>query len=300
MISVVIPTYRRGQVLVDTVAALLEQGDAPGELIVVDQTEAPEAGVAALLQAWAEQGRIQWCRRQPPGTAAAMNEGLRRARGELVLFLDDDIAPGPGLVQAHAAAHGSHPEAWCVVGQILQPGETAEDVPYRGRTTGLAAYETFAYRSCRGQWIGNVMAGNMSVRRERAVALGGFDENFIPPVAYRLETEFAWRLQAAGGRIWFEPQAGLRHLRAGAGGTRSNGGHLGSGSPVHGVGDYYYALRCGRGWDRFRYMVRRPFREVRTRFHLRHPWWIPVKFIGEWRAMALAISLARRGPRLMA
>jgi hypothetical protein len=44
-------------------------------------------------------------------------------------------------------------------------------------------------------------------------------------------------------------------------------------------------------------MLRRPFREVCTRFHLRHPWYIPVKFIGEIRAMFAAIHLHHAGPR---
>jgi len=143
------------------------------------------------------------------------------------------------------------------------------------------------------------MAGNLSVKRDRALAVGGFDANFTPPVAYRFETEFARRLVAAGGRIRFEPRASIRHLRAARGGTRSQGGHLTSSSPVHGVGDYYYALRCGRGWERFWYVLRRPLREVRTRFHLLHPWYIPVKLVGEVRALALAVRLHRGGPRLL-
>jgi GT2 family glycosyltransferase len=157
----------------------------------------------------------------------------------------------------------------------------------------------FAFNGHEPAWVTNVMAGNLCVKRERALAVGGFDANFTPPVAYRFETEFAKRLVAAGGRIRFEPAASIRHLRASRGGTRSQGSHLNSASPVHGVGDYYFALRCGRGWERAWYMARRPFREVRTRFHLRHPWYIPVKLIGEMRALLLALRLWRQGPRLL-
>jgi GT2 family glycosyltransferase len=143
------------------------------------------------------------------------------------------------------------------------------------------------------------MAGNLSVKREFALQVGGFDENFIPPVSFRFETEFARRLVAAGGRIRFAPAASIRHLRAGQGGTRSQGTHLTSASPLHGAGDYYYALRCGKGMERVGYILQRPFREVRTKFHLTHPWFIPVKFIGEMRAMILAFQLYKTGPQIL-
>jgi GT2 family glycosyltransferase len=145
----------------------------------------------------------------------------------------------------------------------------------------------------------NVMAGNLSVRRDKALQIGGFDENFIG-VAYRFETEFAHRIWAQGGKILFQPEASIHHLRAPSGGTRSHGNHLTSVSPLHGVGDFYFALRQGLSLATLIYMARRPFREVCTRFHLKHPWWIPVKFLGEIRALLLAIRLRRQGPRYVA
>jgi hypothetical protein len=62
------------------------------------------------------------------------------------------------------------------------------------------------------------------------------------------------------------------------------------------VGDYYFALREG-GLGAVPYILWRPFRQVRTRFHLRHPWWIPVKLVSEIRGFLWALRLARRGPR---
>jgi len=298
-ITIAIPTYGRDAVLLETVRQLAAQDPAAGAVLVVDQTVAHDAQTTRQLQEWHQEGRIQWIRLERPSVVIAMNTALRVAVTTVVLFVDDDIIPAPGLVAAHAAAYEAVPEAWAVAGQVLQPGDTSKDVQFRGLTSGLTAFETFSFFSRQAQWIGNVMAGNLSVKRVSALEVGGFDENFIPPVAYRFETEFAHRLLAAGGRIWFEPRASLRHLRAVSGGTRSLGSHLTSASPLHGVGDYYYALRCGRGWERLVYMVRRPFREVRTRFHLGHPWWIPVKFIGELRALALALRLFRKGPKLL-
>jgi hypothetical protein len=95
----------------------------------------------------------------------------------------------------------------------------------------------------------------------------------------------------------FQPEARIEHLRAPAGGTRAYGMHLSSASPVHGVGDYYFALRHGLTLESLAYILWRPFRHVWTRFHARRPWWIAPKLVGEARALAWAIRLARRGPR---
>lgn len=301
-ITVVVPTYGREQVLCDTLAALFTLTPPADEILVVDQTPRHEPDTDDFLRRAAVEGRIRWLRLSPPHVVAAMNRGLREARGDMVLFLDDDIVPSPGLIAAHRRVYSEHPETGAVVGRVIQPEDTPEnditpasEAANRREDRGLRAGLDFPFNGRAPAWVVNVMAGNLSVRRERALGIGGFDENFIPPVSYRFETEFARRLIAGGVGIRFEPSAEIRHLRAARGGTRSLGSHLTSASPLHGVGDYYYALKCGRGWDRLRYMIRRPFREVCTRFHLRHPWWIPVKFLGEVRAVALALRLYRRG-----
>lgn len=297
--SIVIPTYRRGAVLLQSVRLLLQQDPVADEILVVDQTPRHDVDIEAQLAAWERGGLVRWIRRATPSITAAMNGGLLAAKGDWVLFLDDDTVPSDGLVAGHAAAVASHPEAWAVAGQVLQPGESPSEACAETRTRFLWQDLEFRFNGARPGWVTNGMAGNLCVRREKAIALGGFDEQFGPPVAYRFETEFAKRIIQHGGKIWFEPKASVRHLRTPSGGTRSQGSHLTSPSPVHGVGDYYYALRCGRGWERAWYMVRRPFREVGTRFHLCHPWWIPVKIVGELRALALALRLYRNGPRLL-
>jgi GT2 family glycosyltransferase len=301
-LSVVIPTYRREQVLTETVAhVLVEAEKTPGflEIIVVDQSPSHEPETDRRLSGWSEKGAITWLRLDMPGITRSMNIGLAKAVGDIVLFLDDDIIPAPGFLKKHLEAHQARPEAWGVVGQILQPGEESEDVPFTPHGGALSRYLDFPFRRNAGMYIEQAMAGNLSVKKEKALEIGGFDENFTPPVAYRFETEFAKRLIACGGKIWFEPEASIRHLRAKSGGTRTAGDHLKSISPAHGVGDYYYALRIGKGWERIGYIAKRPFRSVRTQYHLTHPWWIPVKFTGELLAIGQAIGIYCRGPRLL-
>lgn len=300
-LSVVIVTYNRNQALTDTIAALLPQGKTCPEfqeLIVVDQTRNHEPQTQALLDDWAAAGQIRLIRLPEPNLTGAMNRGLLEAKSDMVLYVDDDIIPCPELLARHIEAHRLV-DVSAVVGQVLQPGETPEDIEYSPSGSHLFRFMDFPFRSTRGCFVENAMAGNLSVRRRDALAVGGFDENFQPPVASRFESEFAKRLVAAGCRIWFEPSACIHHLAASSGGTRSMGSHLNSSSPRYGVGDYYYAMRQGKGFECVHYFIRRFFREVHTRFHLRHPWYIPVKLLGEARAMALAIRLYRSEPKLL-
>ncbi|HEX2123609.1 MAG TPA: hypothetical protein VHL59_18410, partial [Thermoanaerobaculia bacterium] len=127
--------------------------------------------------------------------------------------------------------------------------------------------------------------------------IGGFDENFIG-AAYRFETDFAMRVAAAGGKVWFEPAASIRHLKLESGGLRAFGDHRAVAAPTHTVGDYYFALHhVPRFW---RYAARRMMKNVATRYHASHPWTIPAKITAELRGLALAKRLFRKGRQLRA
>lgn len=292
--TIAIPTYGRDTVLIETLEHVLALIPAAGEVLVLDQTPRHEPAVEQKLRAWDAAGAIVWARLPRPSIPHAMNEALLRARNPIVLFLDDDLIPAPSLVAQHRNALAHH-GADAVVGQILQPGET---VVRKERGGGLMEDLDFAFNSDAACEVTNVMAGNLAVRRERAIAVGGFDTNFVT-TAYRFETDFAWRLIAGGGRIWFEPSARINHLKAGQGGLRSWGSHLTSGSPAHSTGDYYFALMNIALRDRITYMLRRMRRTILSRFDLSHPWWIPIKLIRELRALLEALRLARRGRRLL-
>ena len=105
-LAVVIPTYRREQVLVETVKAVLALEQPADEVLVIDETEEHESGTLQFLKQAEASGRLRWRRHRRPGQVSKLNRGLLEARSDIVLFLDDDVVPGPELVAAHAAAKG--------------------------------------------------------------------------------------------------------------------------------------------------------------------------------------------------
>lgn len=294
LITIAIPTYNRSQILCETIEHLLALTPAPCEILIVDQTREHPAPVTERLRTWEARGAIRSIRLDQPSIPVAMNTALENARGEHVLFLDDDIIPDTRLLSAHEAAL-REPGVWAVVGQVLQPGEEPGHFGEATLHMGLLPDLEFLFNHDQPCDVQNVMAGNLAVDRNRALSIGGFDENFIA-VAYRFETDFARRLIAAGGRIRYQPAASIRHLKVPSGGVRVWGDHRTSLSPMHSVGDYYFArLHVPRFWH---YVGWRLVRNVATRYHLRHPWTIPAKLIGELRGIALAGTLVRHGRRL--
>lgn len=107
-LSVVIPTYRRGPALADTVAAVI-RADRRGlehlEILVVDDgSPEPAEPIVAQLQRPPTLS-VKCLRQDNRGPAAARNTGFRQARGDVVLFLDDDILSPPDLPARHLEAH---------------------------------------------------------------------------------------------------------------------------------------------------------------------------------------------------
>lgn len=296
-VTVIIPTIGREEVLLNTIRACLKEPAPPAKVIVVDQSKDHDADTVRQLQRWQSDGSVDVLTPDIASQPAAMNIGLLHSTTRLLLFLDDDVEPTPGFVAAHAAAHNDS-AVWCVVGQIIQPWQKPENIPREPPTPGLKCDLDFPFHSTAECEIYNGMSGHMSVTRRRCLALGGFDENF-KGAAYRFDTEFSRRVIAGGGKVLFTPTASLRHLRVARGGTRLVGNHLASANPIHGVGDYYFALRQGKGIDRWAYISKRMVREFCTKFHLARPWYIPVKLLGEIRAFLWACRLSQQGPALV-
>lgn len=220
-VSVVVPTLNREEPLCKTLRYFLEVETYPDfEVIVVDQSKHHEPVTTEFLRAI--QGRVRHLCVDYQNLPRARNEGCRIARGDVVLFVDDDVEPFPGFIRAHAEPY-SNPQIAGVTGPSAGPGQpllSAQELGERG-VQSLKARKTMRFDvdfPFHAQWA---VGCNMSFRRELIKTLGGFDENFHG-VAVGEDVEFSWRIENAGGLIQYAPAARLVHLNVAGGGCRSD------------------------------------------------------------------------------
>src|SRR5215475_9012854 len=119
-VSVVIPTYRREIVLIETIEWLLRLDPRPAEILVLDQTEKHQEDVEAALRDFENAAAARVLRLTQPSIPCAMNRGLCEATQEFVLFVDDDIVPELDLVRQHLLAF-ERTGAALIAGRVLQP-----------------------------------------------------------------------------------------------------------------------------------------------------------------------------------
>lgn len=125
-LSVIIPTKNRPEDLCATVATLLKQTELPSELIIVDQSktggdaEAIRRLFAASPAGAASRRTVLTYVRDPgiSGGSQARNRGIELARGDIWLFLDDDVELEPNFVRELALAYDERPEAAGISGVV--------------------------------------------------------------------------------------------------------------------------------------------------------------------------------------
>ena len=108
--SIVIPSYNRPDLVVRTVRSLVTRnvGREDYEVIVVDDHSEPP--VAEAFRGWRLPSSVRILRcEENRGRAGARNTGIRAARGDVIVMLDDDMEVAPAFLDAHLETHGSSP-----------------------------------------------------------------------------------------------------------------------------------------------------------------------------------------------
>ena len=119
-VSVVVPTYQRRAVLDGVVTDLLERC-APAELVVVDDGSTDGSGELLARRAQ-DEPRLRPVTVENGGPMAARVAGARHASGEIVLMLDDDVRPQPGVVAGHARRHAAEDDLVLLGTMPVAPG----------------------------------------------------------------------------------------------------------------------------------------------------------------------------------
>ena len=111
LFSIIIPTFNRGRILRDALESVFVQGVPEIEVIVVDDGSTDDT--KAVVGAYG--GRVQYVYQENQGPAAAKNEGIRRARGRYVAFLDSDDVWLPGKLRTELEHFRAFPTANVVI-----------------------------------------------------------------------------------------------------------------------------------------------------------------------------------------
>jgi GT2 family glycosyltransferase len=209
-LSVVMPTRNRRSQLPVVLIPLLHDPLVEQLIVVVDASA---------------DGSIEWLRKiatthpklvpvfraQRIGAQAARAEGLSRATGDVVLFLDDDVLAGDDLVRGHLTHHG-RATGRVVIGYMpvalpptRAPGQFASFLyatEYERRCSNYEADPT--------QILLNLWWGNVSMRRSDALSVGLVSPGFEH--LYHEDQDFGLRCLAAGLEGVFDRSLAAKHL----------------------------------------------------------------------------------------
>ena len=196
-VTIVIPVLNGAHTIAATLRSLAEQRvDARRETIVVDNGSTDET--VKVVESFG----VTLLHAATPGAAAARNCGLRAATGEVVVFCDADIILTRHWLPEMLAAF-EDPSVMLAAGRIVcYPPKT-------GAERYLAKCGVYdVERASERKYFPIAPSGNMGVRREAALAVGGFDESMLSAE----DADFCYRvMRIYPGPIAYRPNAMVFH-----------------------------------------------------------------------------------------
>jgi glycosyltransferase involved in cell wall biosynthesis len=198
MLSIVVCTRNRSEVLKETLAALqlveLPAGET-AELVLVDNGSTD--GTAALIRGFAwRHGAVRSVNEPRQGKGFAYNTGLASSSGEIIILTDDDVRPPANWLRVVCEPIRAGRADIVAGGVALAPHLMRPWLTPRLRAM-LSSTETLD--ASKPEWV---VAANLAFRREVLARVPAFDTE-LGPGALGLEDEvlFAWQAAEAGFRV---------------------------------------------------------------------------------------------------
>ena len=228
-VSVIVPTRDRADLLAACAEGVLSRTDWPDlELLVVDNDSA-EPATKALFARLAADPRVRILPAPGPFNYSAINNAaVREAKGDLLVFLNNDVeVQGPGWLRA-MAAQALRPEVGAAGAMLRFPDGR---VQHAGVALGIGAARVAgalgvgaglrdpgpSNRLRTARCVSAATAACLAVRREVFDAAGGFDAENLP-VAFN-DIDLCLRIGALGLQVIWTPQADLIHRESASRGS---------------------------------------------------------------------------------
>jgi GT2 family glycosyltransferase len=221
-VSVIIPNWNGAHHLPTCLDSLRAQRWTDAEIIVVDNASEDES--RAVLARYPEVAVMP--QQKNLGFTGACNAGLRVARGEIQILLNNDTETDPHWLTALVDAFRRHPEVGMVAskmrlfdrrdvlhtaGDYVTPDGMAHNRGIWQRDEGQYNHEAYVFSAC---------GGSAAYRRRMLEEIGLLDEAFFFSFE---DVDLAWRAQLAGWRCLYTPDAVVYHkLKASGGGATAS------------------------------------------------------------------------------
>jgi cellulose synthase/poly-beta-1,6-N-acetylglucosamine synthase-like glycosyltransferase len=199
LISVLIPCFNEEKVIESSVRRILASDWANLEVIVLDDGSA-DATAAIVRRAFGREPRVTFLSSENGGKARALNRGLERARGEIVVALDADTLFPPDTL-ARLARWFADPAIGAVAGNAIVGNR--RNLITRWQALEYVTAQNLERRALAALGAVTVVPGAVGAWRRQALAdLGGYPADTLAE-----DQDLTLAIQRAGWRVAFDPQA---------------------------------------------------------------------------------------------
>jgi glycosyltransferase involved in cell wall biosynthesis len=209
-LTVIVPTHNRRDVLLEALQRLArQQTTARFEVLVV--VDGSTDGTVEMAHSFARSAAMHVSVLEQPhrGPAAARNTGIASARGDVCLFIGDDMWPRPDLLERHVSFHRSRPEPEAaLLGHVEWAPESRPSPFMEWLNTGIQ-FDFDQILDADDVPGSCFYTANVSAKTAFLRAHGGFDEAFPHPAFEDLE--LGLRLKRAGLRLAYDAAAVVEH-----------------------------------------------------------------------------------------
>lgn len=210
-VSVVIPNFNGEIFLRDCLESLFKQSFTEFEVIVVDNGSCDKS-----LSILKEFPAVIIENKENLGFAAAVNQGIKKAKGRYIVLLNNDVICDVNwLKNLVESANKSQKEEMLFASKTLKAKEkdiidnTGDNLGYTGMPYSLNSGEKNNGQFKEKSYIFSAPGVASLYKRELFPKIGYFDESFF---AYYEDTDFSFRAQLAGYKAVFVPEAKVYHL----------------------------------------------------------------------------------------